>query len=197
MASSRSFETEAFDGEDGKSDFECGSKPLDDFLRAYAGQNQKREVSRTWILRRPNNESELPRVLGYYTLTLGSLEKKVLPEELAKGLPPYPVPIAIIARLARHLRVRGQGYGERLLLDAQERALAISEQAGCLAVVVDAKDEAAAAFYKDFGYVPLLTAETGVQVWPRRMIQSLKRIRMAHSQFRVGSTPPQNISGEG
>lgn len=181
MALARSFETEAFISEDGKSGFECGSEPLDAFFRAYAGQNQRSGVSRTWVLRRPDDPN-LPRVLGFYTLALGTLEKRVLSQDLSKGLPHYPVPVAIIGRLARHLRVRGQGYGERLLLDAHERVLAISEQAGCFAIVVDAKDAAAAAFYKGFGYSPLESSNAESHVWPQRMVQSLKIIRAAHEK---------------
>jgi predicted GNAT family N-acyltransferase len=134
------------------------------------------------VLRRPGNDLNLPQVLGFYTLALGTLEKRVLPEDLAKGLAHYPIPVTIIGRLARHLRVRGQGYGERLLLDAHERVLAISEQAGCFAIVVDAKDSAAAAFYKAFGYVPLEASSRETQAWPQRMIQSLNIIRAEHER---------------
>ncbi|MFY0527739.1 GNAT family N-acetyltransferase [Archangium gephyra] len=100
---------------------------------------------------------------------------------LSKGLPPrYPVPLIILGRLARHVGVRGQGYGERLLLDAHERALEISEHAGGVAVVVDAKDEAAAMFYARFGYQQLELATEGN--WPRRMLLALSDIRKANEE---------------
>lgn len=175
----RSFETEAFTSEDGRSDFECGSEALDRFFRSYAGQDQKRGVSRTWVLRRQPQEPELPRVLGFYTLALGILEKNLLPEDLSKGLPHYPLPVVIIGRLARHVRVRGQGCGERLLLDAHERVLAINEHVGCFAIIVDAKDPAASEFYQDFGYAPLPSSPGEPMLWPQRMLQPLKRIRDA------------------
>ncbi|WP_326938765.1 GNAT family N-acetyltransferase [Archangium violaceum] len=94
---------------------------------------------------------------------------------MSKGLPKYPVPIVIIGRLARHLHVRGQGYGERLLLDAHDRAVEISSHGGAVAVVVDAKDAAAAAFYEGFGYQYVESGQKGV--WPRRMFLSLEDIR--------------------
>lgn len=114
-------------------------------------------------------------------MTLGSLERQSLPSTVSKGLPPkYPVPVIIIGRLARHVCVRGQGYGERLLLDAHDRALEVSHHAGGVAIVVDAKDEAAAAFYALFGYQYL---ETGMEgVWPRRMILALADIRKANEE---------------
>ena len=127
------------------------------------------------MLRRPEDRPDLPRVLGFYTLTLGSLERESLPTAMARGLPRYPVPVIIIGRLARHVRVRGQGYGERLLLDAHDRALEISGHAGGVAIVVDAKDEAAAAFYAPFGYEPLETHPEGG--WPRRMILALADVQ--------------------
>ncbi|HZH75060.1 MAG TPA: GNAT family N-acetyltransferase [Archangium sp.] len=129
------------------------------------------------MLRRPEDRADLPRVLGFYTLTLGSLERESLPVDMARGLPRYPVPVIIIGRLARHVRVRGQGYGERLLLDAHDRALEISSHAGGVAIVVDAKDEAAAAFYAPFGYEPLESRHEGG--WPRRMILALADVQKA------------------
>ncbi|WPB82636.1 GNAT family N-acetyltransferase [Archangium violaceum] len=154
---------------------------MDVFFRTQAGQNQRRGSSRTWVLRRPDDRPELPRVLGFYTLTLGSLERASLPGTISKGLPPrYPVPVIILGRLARHVRVRGQGYGERLLLDAHDRALEISEHAGGVAVVVDAKDEAAAVFYARFGYQALESLTEGL--WPRRMLLALADIRKANEE---------------
>lgn len=129
------------------------------------------------MLRRPEDRVDLPRVLGFYTLTLGSLERESLPVDMARGLPRYPVPVIIIGRLARHVRVRGQGYGERLLLDAHDRALEISSHAGGVAIVVDAKDEAAAAFYAPFGYELLESRPEGG--WPRRMILALADVQKA------------------
>jgi predicted GNAT family N-acyltransferase len=133
------------------------------------------------VLRSPEDRPELPRVLGFYTLTLGSLERESLPTTVSKGLPPrYPVPVIVIGRLARHVCVRGQGYGERLLLDAHERALEISNHAGGVAIVVDAKDAAAAVFYARFGYQYLQTVPEGV--WPQRMILTLADIRQANEE---------------
>jgi predicted GNAT family N-acyltransferase len=132
-------------------------------------------------LRRPEDRPDLPRVLGFYTLTLGSLERQSLPATMSKGLPPrYPVPVIILGRLARHVCVRGQGYGERLLLDAHDRALEISQHAGGVAIVVDAKDEAAATFYARFGYQYLETSAE--EHWPRRMLLTLSDIRKANEE---------------
>lgn len=48
-----------------------------------------------------------------------------------------------------------QRLGEYLLMDALHRSLQHAAEISAMAVVVDAKDEAAAAFYRHFDFVPL------------------------------------------
>jgi len=178
MTPGREFETVAFTAEDAASDFRSGVAPLDEFFRSRAGQNQRKNVSRTWVLRNSSAEGDLPEVLGFYTLTLGAVRRESLPETIGKRLPGYPVPVVIVGRLAVDERARGRHLGERLLLDAQARALEISEQAGGVGVVVDAKDAAAVAFYRHYGYEILESAEG--REWPRRMFLALKTLRAAY-----------------
>ena len=78
-----------------------------------------------------------------------------VPDEIARKLPRYDaIPAALIGRLARDVRVRGQGIGELLLADAIRRILAAGSTLAVFAIVVDAKDAAAAAFYEEFGFRP-------------------------------------------
>jgi hypothetical protein len=167
------FETDAFAPGDGDSGFECGKAPLDDFFRKYAGQNERRGVGRTWVVRRPEDRPDLLEVIGFYTLALGSLARESLPEGEAKRLPRYPLPVVLIGRLARDRRATGLRVGERLLLDAHARTLAIADQAGCVGVIVDAKDDDAASLYAHFGYLTL----AGEKAWPRRMFLPIATIR--------------------
>lgn len=141
-------ETVELTSEDAASGFSSGKEPLDTFFRTHATQNQKRGINRTWVLRRSEEQPILPPVLGIYSLTLCSIERAQFPADSVKKLPRYPVPIVLIGRLARDVRVRGQRIGERLLRDAHLRSLLVSDQAGAVAVVVDAKDAEAEAFYK-------------------------------------------------
>ncbi len=154
---------------------------LDAFFRSQAGQNQRRDASRTWVLPRPEGTSELPPILGYYTLSLGTLERETLPPEVGKRLPRYPIPVIILGRLAVDLRARGRGYGARLLDDAHLRALAINAQGGGLAVVVDAKDEAAERFYRHYQYEPLVQQRAGLP-WPRRLLLPIATIRASMTE---------------
>jgi ribosomal protein S18 acetylase RimI-like enzyme len=102
---------------------------------------------------------------------MADVETPALPKKLARGLPAYPVPVALIGRLATDERVRGQGYGARLLRDALTRIVLASQQIACFGVVVDAKDGSAVGFYEKFGFGSL--ADNG---YPRRMFIALKTV---------------------
>jgi predicted GNAT family N-acyltransferase len=95
-----------------------------------------------------------PAPLGYYTLAATTIALAELPAVLAKRLPRYPlVPATLMGRLAIAAGLRRRRYGELLLLDAFGRAL--RSEIASFAFVVDAKDEAAAAFYARYGFLPL------------------------------------------
>jgi predicted N-acetyltransferase YhbS len=78
-----------------------------------------------------------------------------LPESLAKKLPRYPVPVALIGRLAVHTDFQGKGLGSILLADACQKVARASALLAVAGIVVDAKDAAAASFYRHFGFMPL------------------------------------------
>ena len=92
------------------------------------------------------------RIVGYYTLVYGSVEWEDAPPKVVKGLGRYPVPVLLLARLAVDLTEKGHGLGKGLLKDSLLRAINASEIAGLRAVVVQAKDDNAKAFYEHFGF---------------------------------------------
>jgi ribosomal protein S18 acetylase RimI-like enzyme len=113
-----------------------------------ASQDEKRNVTRVFVA-----VSADLGVVGFYSLSALSLSLDNLPAEVAQKLPRYPaVPAALIGRLARDERVRGQGIGELLLADAIQRILAAGRSIAVFAIVVDAKDERAVDFYQAFGF---------------------------------------------
>ena len=76
-----------------------------------------------------------------------------IPEEISRKLTRYPeIPATLIGRLARDISVRGTGVGDLLLTDALRRCVSNSKQAASWAVVVDAKDEDAVIFYKQWEF---------------------------------------------
>ena len=128
--------------------FSCGQPALDDWFRQRAGQDEKRNVARVFVAVSPE-----AGVVGFYSLSSLSLSLEDLPEELARKLPRYEaIPAALVGRLARDQRARGQGVGELLLMDAIHRILGVGPSIAVYAIVVDAKDERAASFYEQFGF---------------------------------------------
>ena len=135
-----------------RSRFHCGEPALDEYLARFARQNHESGVTRTFVAVR---DAEPSVVLGYYSLTVGALDKKNLPLTAAKRLPSFPLPIARLARLAVDRDMQGKGLGEDLLLDALTRCLRIAEDVGIIAVVIDAKHDRAKAFYARYEFEAL------------------------------------------
>lgn len=137
-------------GHHDRSAFSCGQPELDDWFRRRASQDEKRNVARVFVA----VDDELG-VVGFYSLSSYTLALTDLPQEVAKKLPRYgAIPAALIGRLARDVRARGQGVGELLLADAVRRILGAGRSLAVFAIVVDAKDETAADFYRGFGFRP-------------------------------------------
>ncbi|MFN8008414.1 MAG: GNAT family N-acetyltransferase [Terriglobia bacterium] len=130
--------------------FSCGIEALDRYLKTQALQNAKKYVAAVFVL---VNEGEPDRILGYYTLSATSVKLSELPPETAKKIPKYPsMPATLLGRFAVSDQCREMGFGELLLMDALKRSFDQSVQIGSSAVIVDAKDEKASAFYQHFGF---------------------------------------------
>ncbi len=145
------FSIEALQRSHDRSQFDCGSEALDRYIRQQASQDVRRNVTRVFVAL-PEESNE---IAGFYTLSAGSIERNALPEKKAKRLPRYPVPVALLGRLAVDRRWCGQGLGSALLADALQRVVRASAALAVYAVVVDAKDEQAQAFYEHFGFIGL------------------------------------------
>lgn len=144
----------------------CGSAPLDRYLRQQARQDTDRRVAASFVLIAP----PAARVLGYYTLSASTVDASELPDTLTKKLPRYPqLPVSLLGRLAVDQSMKGRGLGEFLLMDALRRSLEAAANIAAMAVLVDAKDEAAEAFYRHFSFLPL-------QQRPARLYLSMKTI---------------------
>jgi ribosomal protein S18 acetylase RimI-like enzyme len=143
--------------------FSCGSDALDRYLHNQAGQDMRRRISNCFVA-----TPDSIVIAAYYTLAASSIPLLDLAEPERKGLPRYPVlPAALIGRLAVDRQFQRMGLGAALLFDAVKRALQGGPAA--FALIVDAKDVNAAAFYRRYGfeafvsrpmslYIPLATA---------------------------------------
>jgi predicted N-acetyltransferase YhbS len=148
--------------------FGCGNDLLDRWLVRYAGQNQRRDAARTFVAATSDD-----RVYGYYALLAGQLAHHEATPENSEGLSRrFPIPVAILARLAVDLGQQGQGIGAALLNDALVRIVQASEQVAVRAVVVHAVDENASPFYGRFGFRALSAA-------PRTLMAPVAALRAA------------------
>jgi GNAT superfamily N-acetyltransferase len=127
--------------------FSCGVAPLDRYLQTQATQDVRRHIANCFVA----SPAESNVVAGYTTLSAASIPMTDLPEAQARKLPRTPVlPAALIGRLAVDRRWQGRQLGAALLFDAIARA--IRADAAVFALIVDAKDEAAAQFYRHHGF---------------------------------------------
>jgi predicted GNAT family N-acyltransferase len=129
--------------------FDCGIDLLNRYLKNLATQHRAKGVATTFVL----VDVERPaQILGYYALSAATIELERLTDADRKGLPDYPIPAVRIGRLAGSVSVRGQGVGELLLQNAIKRVLQARSTLGVYAVVVEAKDAKAEAFYRKYGF---------------------------------------------
>lgn len=129
--------------------FSCGVDALDRYLASHAGQDVRRRVSACYVA----VEAASGKLAGYYTLAAGSVALNDLPPHLTRRLPRYPsVPVARVGRLAIDKAFQGRKLGGALLADAAVRAA--RSEAAIFALIVDAKDDGAAAFYQRHGFEP-------------------------------------------
>jgi ribosomal protein S18 acetylase RimI-like enzyme len=157
------FRIEALAPAHDRSAFSCGVDVLDSYLAKQANQDVRRRVCACFVA----VETATGRVAGYYTLSAGGVALVDLPVDLSRRLPRYPsVPVARIGRLAVDSAFQGRALGGALVADAAIRAL--RSEVAVHALVVDAKDEQAASFYRHLGF-------DGFGNAGRQLIVSLKR----------------------
>jgi GNAT superfamily N-acetyltransferase len=146
--------------------FGSGNAELDNWLCRHAVAAQQMDSARTFVL------VEGAIVLGYFSLTMGSVLRADAPGKFVRGLPSYPVGMVLLARLAVDRTCQGRGAGSLLLAEALRKAVAAGEAAAARLVVVDAIDEGAARFYARHGFVP-------APEHPLRLYRRMKDVRLS------------------
>ncbi len=135
--------------------FSCGVPALDEYLHRFADQHKRRGISAAYVM----VDSVAPAtILGYYTLSAAEVDADRRGAADRRRLPRYPVPCFRLGRLAIRQGAQGQGLGKLLMACAVDRFLKARQQVAAYALVVDAKDEDALAFYQHFGFKPLADA---------------------------------------
>ncbi|MBX3226188.1 MAG: GNAT family N-acetyltransferase [Labilithrix sp.] len=164
---------------DARSGFSCGKHALDDYFARHAVANDATGLGRAYVLRRgAEDPTTLPIVLGFYTLSMAVADSAHVAQILEKKLPKYPMPVALIGRLAIDHRAQGRRLGEKLLIDALRRVVDAASILGCLGIIVDAKDEDAERFYTKYDFVAI--TDSG---WPKRMFLPIGTARAAFAEI--------------
>jgi GNAT superfamily N-acetyltransferase len=121
---------------------------LNEYLCKHANQDNRSHLGRTFVLTEDANPAY---ILGYFTLAAGAVQRDVLPE---KHLPQYPIPVALLGRLAVDRTAQGRGLGQWLLMAALHRVISASAYVAVYAVVVDALHERAREVYLHHQFRP-------------------------------------------
>lgn len=152
-----------------RADFDCGDEVLNNYLKHQAGQDVKRKLSACFVWNNSSNKS----IMGYYTLSAGSIPLDHIPAKLKKLLPPSykSIPITLLGRFAIAKEYHRQGKGAILLIDALKRTYEQQRHIGSWAIVLDPKNEVAKQFYLKFGFIEL--SQSGKMFLPMATIQTL------------------------
>ncbi len=146
-------------------DFDCGNDVLNDWLKKRALKNQASGASRTFVIGKEG------RVVGYYALSSGSVERLEAPKAIARNMPET-IPVMLLGRLAIELDAQGQGLGAALLKDALLRVLSVAKNVGVRAILVHAISEDAKRFYLGYGF-QVSPIDSMTLVLPMKNIEAL------------------------
>jgi GNAT superfamily N-acetyltransferase len=126
--------------------FVCGETVLDEWLKRRALANNISGASRTFVVADDNHE-----VMGYYALAAGAVAHQESNRAIRQNMPD-PIPVMVLARLAVDVRAQGMKLGAALLLDAVQRCIQVSQNAGVRALLVHALNDKARQFYEHYGF---------------------------------------------
>ena len=133
--------------------FDCGEEALNEFLRRHARRSHDLGGAKTFLA---IDDGDKKKILGFYSLSPGSVEYARTPEIAKRGLARHDVPGFRLARLAVDRNVQGQGIGGQLLLAAGRRCLRAASEVGGVVLLIDAKNDRVARWYTSYGAAPLL-----------------------------------------
>jgi GNAT superfamily N-acetyltransferase len=149
--------------------FDCGRASLNAWLTRYARQAASGSA-RSYVV----VDAEQDRVVGYHALTAAQLERESATARVIKGMPRYPIPVVLLARLAVDRSVARRGIGAWLLRDAMTRTLAAADTIGVRGLLVHAIDDEAKAFYLRHGLQPSPTDPLHLMILLKDISASLR-----------------------
>jgi len=153
--------------------FDCGDQPLNNYLQRYAWTNQEKiSIGVSYVA----VDEDAPRtVLGYFTLAMASVPRDTFPKKYVRGLPPYDLPLILLARLAVDHRFSGRGLGHALISEALRISMRVSDEVGCRCIITDTYRDRVR-WYERYGFVPI---EGAAESGPQRMFLDVRTVRAA------------------
>jgi GNAT superfamily N-acetyltransferase len=152
--------------------FDCRDQPLNNYLKRHAWNNQvKSSIGVTYVA---CDESAPRNVIGFFTLAMASVPRDAFPKKHVRGLPPYDLPLILLARMAVDRRFAGHGVGHTLISEAFRISLRVAEEVGCRSIVTDAYPERIE-WYSRYGFVRI----EGPMGASQRMFLDLRTVRAA------------------
>ena len=155
--------------------FDCGDEPLNNYLKRHAWTNQEKvSIGVTYAA---VDESAPRTVLGYFTLATSSVPRERFPKKFVRGLPPYDLPLILLARLAVDERFSGRGLGHAMIAEALKITRRVADEVGCRCIITDAYPDKVG-WYARYGFLPL---EGKAATSPQKMFLDVRTIRRALS----------------
>jgi ribosomal protein S18 acetylase RimI-like enzyme len=151
-----------------RSGFLCSDEEVDLFLKHKALQDQKLDLSRTYVL--TDNVADRCRIIGYFTVTPIHVRQEVILNDRPRIK--REIPALLLGQLGVDKEFQKRGFGEILLINAESKALMASDLVGLRAMILDARNEDLAAWYSGYGY-----SRVGIAL---RMAKNIEVIRLEH-----------------
>src|SRR6202795_1313188 len=153
--------------------FDCGDDALNNYLKRHAWTNhQKISIGVSYVAA---DENAPLFVLGYFTLAMASVPRDAFPKKYVRGLPPYDLPLILLARLAVDRRFASRGIGHALISEAFHISLRVADEVGCRCIITDAYRDRVS-WYARYGFVPI---EGAAATGPQRMFLDMRTVRAA------------------
>ena len=153
--------------------FQCGDEALNSYLKRHAWANQ--EKSSIGVSYAALDEDAPRTVLGYFTLAMASVRRDAFPKKYVRGLPPYDLPLILLARLAVDRRFAGRGLGHALISEALRISLRVADEVGCRCIITDAYRDRVS-WYARYGFAHI---EGASESGPQRMFLDMRTVRAA------------------
>ena len=155
--------------------FDCGDSSLNNYLKRHAWANQEKlSIGVSYVA---VDEAAPRAALGYFTLAMAGIRRELFPRKYVRGMPPYDLPLVLLARLAVDRRFAGRGLGHALISEAFRISLRTAAEVGCRCIVTDAYRDRIS-WYARYGFVPI---EGAAEDGPRWMFLDIRTLRAARS----------------